>query len=113
MHARPGDVPFHATAVKPELLFRFDEALCIEVLSQLQTHLAPAGKSLRFGSVRNRHVSVYIINNGRLSKPLWLDEDYMRDWFVAKYSHDMEQKAEVEQEILFDLNAQSSGRSTG
>ncbi len=112
MQARPGDIPLHATTVTPELLFRFDEALCIEILSQLQTHLAPAGKSLRFGSVRNRHVSVYIINNGRLSKPLWLDEDYMRDWFVAKYSHDMEQKAEVEQEILFDLNAQSSGRST-
>lgn len=112
MQARPGDAQFHATAVKPEPLFRFDEALCIEVLSQLQTHLAPAGKSLRFGGVRNRHVSVHIINNGRLSKPLWLDEDYMHDWFVAKYSHDMEQKAEIEWEILFDLNAQSSARST-
>ena len=85
--------------------FRFNEALCNELLSHLQNHQAPAVSQAQFGCINGRRAAVYVVDHGSNAHTLWLDEDDVRDWFVARYSSDLQQMHEIETEILsaFDL----------
>ena len=86
--------------------FRFDEALCKEILEHLQTHLAPGVKQAQFGCINGRRAAVYVADVGYSARTLWLYEDDVRDWYVARYSHDMQQMQEIEMEILTEFGAQ-------
>jgi hypothetical protein len=86
--------------------FRFDESLCTEILTRLQTHLKPGAKQARFGCINGSRAAVYMPDAGYTARALWLHEDDVRDWFVARYSHDMQQMQEIEQEILAEFSAQ-------
>lgn len=86
--------------------FHFDEALCTEILTQLQTHLTPGVKQAQFGCINGRRAAVYVADVGYSARTLWLYEDDVRDWYVARYSHDMQQMQEIEQEILTEFGAQ-------
>ncbi len=86
--------------------FRFDEALCKEILAQLQTHLTPGVKQAQFGCINGRRAAVFVADIGYSARTLWLYEDDVRDWHVARYSHDMQQMQEIEHEILTEFGAQ-------
>lgn len=86
--------------------FRFNEAICTEILTQLQTHLTPGARQARFGCINGRRAAVYMAEVGYSQRALWLYEDDVRDWHVARYSHDMQQMREIEQEILEEFGAQ-------
>jgi len=94
-----------ATRIKSST-FRFDEALCTEILAHLQTHLTPGVKQAQFGCINGRRAAVYMADVGNCARTLWLYEDDVRDWYVARYSHDMQQMQEIEQEILAEFGAQ-------
>ena len=93
--------------------FRFDESLCSEILARLQTHQASGGKQAQFGCINGHRASVYMADAGYTSRALWLYEDDARDWFVARYSHDMQQMQEIEQDILAEFGAQLMERHVG
>jgi hypothetical protein len=93
--------------------FRFDESLCNEILARLQTHLTAGYKTARFGCINGRRAAVYMADAGYTSRALWLHEDDARDWFVARYSNDLQQMQEIEQEILAEFCAQLLERRLG
>jgi hypothetical protein len=86
--------------------FRFNEGLCTEILMQLQTHLTPGVRQARFGCINGRRAAVYVAGVSYGVRTLWLFEDDVRDWFVARYSHDLQHMQEIEQEILAEFGAQ-------
>lgn len=86
--------------------FRFNEALCTELLAQLQNHLIPSVRQARFGCINGRRAAVYVADEGSNARTLWLEEDDVRDWFIARYSSDLQQMQEIELEILSALDIQ-------
>jgi hypothetical protein len=101
-----------ATGVGPSA-FRFDESLCTEILACLQTHLTPGSRTAQFGCINGRRAAVYMADGGYTSHTVWLHEDDVRDWFVARYYHDIQQMQEIEQEILAEFSAQLLERRLG
>lgn len=93
--------------------FRFDAALCAEIFAGLQMHLMPGAQQAQFGRISGGRAAVFIVDAGYAARALWLYEDAARDWFVAKYSHDLQQMREIEQEILAEFGAQLRERRLG
>ncbi|MGA9851498.1 MAG: hypothetical protein WBR15_00990 [Gammaproteobacteria bacterium] len=93
--------------------FCFDELLCAELLTRLQTYLTPGTKWLRLSRVRDDRASVHMLDAGHTTRVLWLYADNVRDWFIARYSHDVQLMQEIEQDILAEFGAQLSRRMTG
>jgi len=94
-----------ATRIKAST-FRFNEVVCTEILLHLQAHLTPGVRQAQFGCINGRRAAVYIADVGYSQRALWLYEDDVRDWYVARYFHDMQQMQEIEQEILTEFGAQ-------
>ncbi len=86
--------------------FRFNEALCTELLAQLQNHLIPSVRQAQFGCINGRRAAIYIADHGSNAHTLWLEEDDVRDWFIARYLSDLQQMQEIELEILSALDTQ-------
>ena len=87
-----------------------DEALlCRELLSRMRDYPAPGG--LRFDGLRGRRLALKTRELPR-SRSLRLSADSLRDWFIARYTHDLQQMQEIEQDILAELYAEAgdSGR---
>ena len=99
MNHLPGRTPAVSMSAGASV-FRFNEALCNELLSHLQNHQAPAVSEVQFGCINGRRAAVYVVVHGGNAHTLWLDEDDVRDWFVARYSNDLQQMHEIETEIL-------------
>ena len=93
--------------------FRFDVTLCAEIFAGLQIHLTPGAQQAQFGRISGGRAAVFIVDTGYAAHVLWLYEDDARDWFVAKYSHDLQQMREIEQEILAEFGAQLRERRFG
>ena len=66
----------------------------------------PGVRQAQFGCINGRRAAVYIADVGYSQRALWLYEDDVRDWYVARYFHDMQQMQEIEQEILTEFGAQ-------
>ena len=98
--------PLPATTRIKASTFRFNEAVCTEILVYLQAHLTPGVRQAQFGCINGRRAAVYIADVGYSQRALWLYEDDVRDWYVARYFHDMQQMQEIEQEILTEFGAQ-------
>lgn len=112
MHA-PLSTPLPAARGADPRAFQFNEALCREILAGLQAHLPPGVNQVQFGCINGRRAAVYTSHDGYTSRALWLHEDDARDWFVARYYHDMQQLQEIEQEILAEFSAQLLERRFG
>ena len=104
MHTPLSSSPLPSTTAQPA--FHFNESLCTEILACLQTHLTPGAKQAQFGRINGRRAAVYMADVGYRSRAVWLYEDDVRDWFIARYSHDMQHMQEIEQEILTEFGAQ-------
>lgn len=72
--------------------FCFDEALFRELLTCLQAHPLSGVEPVGFVCINGGCTAVY--------------EDDVREWFIARYTHDMQQMQEIEQEILAEFGAQ-------
>ena len=82
-----------------------DEALlCRVLLSRMRDY--PAPDDVRFDGLRGRRLALRSRDLPR-SRSLRLSADSLRDWFIARYTHDLQQMQEIEQDILAELYAQA------
>ncbi|HVA54777.1 MAG TPA: hypothetical protein VNI53_03115 [Gammaproteobacteria bacterium] len=98
--------PFAASMGAGASSFCFDEALFRELLTCLQAHPLSGVEPVGFVCINGGCTAVYDADVDNSACTLWLYEDDVREWFIARYTHDMQQMQEIEQEILAEFGAQ-------